>query len=91
MNIYVVRWLNRIDNVEDCGNFEVCYSTEEEARMALLQDFENTKSEWKSSMDADDKFSENLKDDYAFICMQDECGKFDYHDWWIDKLELKVS
>ena len=36
MNIYVVRWLNRIDNVEDCG-------------------------------------------------------KFDYHDWWIDKLELKVS
>ena len=41
MNIYVVRWMSRIDSEECSGTFEMCYSSEEEAKDALVQDFED--------------------------------------------------
>ena len=49
MEIYVIRWLSRIDGEEECGNFEVCYTDKEKARKAMLDDVENTKADWEKT------------------------------------------
>ena len=85
MNIYVVRWRSVIYGEEDYGNFEICYSSEEEAKKALQQDYNDTKSNW---IEAGEKFLETIEEDYRSIWTRTENG-IDTVEWWIDKLELK--
>lgn len=105
MKVYAVRWLSRIDGEEKCGNFEVCYADENDARKAMLADVENTKADWEGNFkDYLGKIGEKVKSrflgpggdgkddcDYAGIWIEDGNGDgtYDYHDWWIDELEVK--
>ena len=101
--IYVIRWLSRIDGEEECGNFEVCYTDEAKARKAMIEDMKKTKADWeKSNEDYLKGINETVKErtlgpngeigccDYAGIWIEDGNGEgtYDYHDWWIDALDV---
>lgn len=104
MEIYVIRWLSRIDGEEECGNFEVCYTDKDKARKAMLDDVKNTKADWeKDFKDYLKSIDEKVKSrfagpdgngkadcDYAGIWIEDGNGDgtYDYHDWWIDTLDV---
>ena len=96
MYIYVVRYLAYVDGEPECGNFEVCYPDEPSARKAMLDNVEATYKDWLKSA----KSGEDLKrrtmgangesdpnPDYAGIWIEGGYN-YDYHDWWIDKLEV---
>lgn len=86
MFVFVVRWCKRIDGEEECGNFEVCYTDEELAKAAMLKDFEDTKADWGKDVTESVRMELTQTDDYCSVQMTD--GSYDYHEWWIDKLEL---
>lgn len=94
MKIYVIRWASRIDGEEECGNFEVCYTDEDKARKAMLEDFKNTKADWeKDGKPVNSRTlgpdGENEKDcDYVEITVEDD-DTYDYHEWHIDKLDVE--
>ena len=103
--VYVVRWLSRIDGEEKCGNFEVCYADKDKARKAMLADVDNTKADWERDNEGylkalDEKVrtrflgqsgTDRETCDYAGIWIEDGKGEgtYDYHDWWIDSLDVK--
>lgn len=85
MFIYAVRWIKRIDGEEECGNFEVCYTDEDKARKAMLADMENTKKDWEKDETVFTNFGDG-SGDYCGIYIGH--GTYDYHDWYVDKLEV---
>lgn len=92
MKVYVVRWLSRIDGEEECGNFEVCYTDEADARKAMLEDVANTKEDWGQDVKVSQRFlgpnGKGKKNcDYAEITVKDD-DTYDYHEWWIDALDV---
>lgn len=91
MYVYVVRWLQRVGGETSCGNFEVCNANEDAARRQMLQDWENTRRDWSKGIppeNADIVSARVSKDgDWCIIELND--GSCDYHEWWIDKLELE--
>ena len=85
MYIYVVRWQKRIDGEEESGIFNVCYTDEDNAKKAMLDDMENIKKDWEK----DEHVSTNFGDgsgDYCEIYIGH--GTYDYHYWYVDKLEV---
>lgn len=94
MTIYAIRWLSRIDGEEECGNFEVCYTDEKKARKAMLEDMKDTKADWEKDGIAVESRTlgpngEGDKDcDYAEITAEGMDGNYDYHEWWIDALDV---
>ena len=72
---------------EDCGNFGVCYTDETDARKAMVEDYESTLRKWETDV-PDDRNMELIKwDNFCAITLPYD--SYDYHNWWIDKLELK--
>lgn len=88
MYVYAVRWFQRVDGETSCGNFEVCYANEEAARRQMLQDWENIKKDWSKDVDAY-KVCARVSDDGDWCNVEMQDGSYDYHEWWIDKLELE--
>ena len=85
MYIYAVRWIKRIDDEEECGNFEVCYTDEDKAREAMFTDMENAKKDWEKDGTVFTSFGDGSRDYCGiYICR----GTHDYQEWFIDKLEL---
>lgn len=93
MKIYAIRWLSRIDGEEECGNFDVCYTDEEKARKAMLEDMKDTKADWEKdgnpieSRTLGPNGEEDEDCDYAEISVNG--GNYDYHEWWIDALDVE--
>ena len=91
-NIYVVRWLNRVDGEETCGNFEFCYESEKDAKKALKADFEQTLKDvygkWAGCDEVDHIVVHDLDEYGDFASITVEYNNFDYYNWWVDKLPL---
>lgn len=85
MHVYVVRWCERIDGEEKCGNFDVCYTGLDEARKAMLDDMEKTKMDWEKDYQV---FTDFGNGSGCFCEIYIGHGAYDYKDWFIDKLEV---
>lgn len=85
MYVYAVRWFKRIDNEDECGNFEVCYTDEDKARQAMLAAMENIKKDWEK----DDHVYANFGGKNENFCeIYIAHGTYDYQVWFIDKLKV---
>lgn len=86
--VYVIRWQNRIDGEEDSGNFEVCYANEADACKAMVEDYESTLCEWSKRI-PEGKKAELSTSNTDFRAITFPFDTYDYHNWYIDKLEVQ--
>ena len=90
MFVYVIRWEMRVNGDVSCGNFELCYSDEKAAEKAMLADMKNVEAAWVFEhvvgvTSKKGRKNENGCVDYCHV-QRDDWD--DYHQWWIDKLEM---
>jgi len=90
MEIYVVRWLQRIDGEESCGNLKTCYTDLAAAQKAMVADFDEKVKEWKEMWrGTEEEMHFVLHEKFPkFRSVVIEYGTFDYIDWNVDKLTV---